>query len=95
MKKTYSMIIALVILNSLLVACGSMILKPIDPKHTKKEWVIKTNQPKSVAFAKSLSFLSKYINDSNSAIKMRDQKLGRIIAKVSIPCKNFKRPDYV
>lgn len=79
----------------MVISCGSMTLKPLEKKYLKNDWVIKNNTSKKQAYERSLVFISKYITDSNSAIKVKDKELGRIMAKVIIPCVGFKRPDII
>ncbi len=80
---------------ALLAACGSMRLEHLEMSALKKEWVISTDEKSLVSFEKSLVFLGKFVNDSNTAIKVQDKQLGRIIAKIRVDCVGLKRPDVI
>ena len=78
----------------LLSGCTSMTLRPYQGE-LKKTFTEPTKLSKQEAYEKTLVWLSKTIKDSNEAIKMKDLQLGRIVAKVTYPCKGLKRPDVV
>jgi hypothetical protein len=48
--------------------------------------VFDTAKSKSQMYDSSLSFFAKYMNDSNSAIKMRERESGRIVVKIMDTC---------
>lgn len=85
--------IFILVMASTLVSCASMQLKPF--KDTKATFIEETDRSKSDAFERTAVWLAKNLGDSNSAIKINDTSSGRLVAKITFPCKGLKRPDVI
>ncbi len=74
------------ILFLLLTISSCAISYPVYQGKTVLDEVVTTDKKKDNAFDDSLAFFAKYMNDSNSSVKMKDKDSGRLIAKISHPC---------
>ena len=74
-----------IILASILLLSAGCATKPFVG-NTQKEEVIKTGKSKSTGYDDSLVFFAKYMNDSNSAIKVKERESGQLVVKLSHPC---------
>tara|TARA_Y100000780_G_scaffold214108_1_gene215518 strand:- start:46214 stop:46747 length:534 start_codon:yes stop_codon:yes gene_type:complete len=78
------LIIGLVIIGT--TSCSVINTKPYEG-NTKKTTIFETSKSKEKAFDDSLSFFAKYMNDSNSAIKVKEREGGRIVVKIMKECR--------
>jgi hypothetical protein len=85
----------LIIMTVLLSSCAGMMLKELDTKSRKTSVIKPTKLSKNQAFDSTLSFLAKRIGNSNHAIRLKDKKTGKIIAKIGYDCVGLKRPDVI
>lgn len=75
--------VVLLMLTTGLLGCATY--TPYQGK-TIVEEVVKTDKKKNRAFDDSLSFFAKYMNDSNSAVKMKEREGGHLVVKITYPC---------
>jgi hypothetical protein len=72
-----------------------MTLKPLEKEKTITYEVRNTKLSKNKGFESSLSFLAKYVNNSNHAIRLKDKTSGKVVAKIGYSCEGLKRPDII
>jgi len=76
----------LILGTALLLATGCAGMGKIFVGKTSKEEVIQTGKSKKSAYDDSLVFFAKYMNDSNSAIKVKERASGQLVVKISQSC---------
>lgn len=74
-----------------LVSCSTGDFKTVDKNSIKFTEIKETKLTKKEAFLRVVSYLSKTLNDSNYAIKLKNEDTGEVVSQISIPCNEMKK----